>query len=138
MSDVEQQSEHVLKQSLLSDGADFPVVPPNPREHMMSANAEEAPATKGRSGPATPSEEAPTMAGESSVVLTAFMWFLFLAHAGLMVYALKTDWSLTEFLVLQTPADSSCPTGGSWDSSLGVCRMRMFMSTCGTNVQVSA
>lgn len=49
----------------------------------------------------------------------------------------QADWSLTEILLLQTPTDPSCPLGGNWDSSLSVCRMRMFMSTYKSNVDVS-
>mmetsp|Transcript_64231 Transcript_64231/g.177645 ORF Transcript_64231/g.177645 Transcript_64231/m.177645 type:complete len:205 (-) Transcript_64231:1057-1671(-) len=146
----EEQTEYSLNTKLLADGSDFPVVPNGqarrehhkgesflPPPHMMTAGAQEKVLAKGRTSNPSPPEDSYSLAGESSYMFTFLMWFMFVAHAGCMTYALTADWSLTEILVLQTPSDPTCPTGGDWDSSLSVCRMEMFTSTYQSNVNVS-
>mmetsp|Transcript_64232 Transcript_64232/g.177650 ORF Transcript_64232/g.177650 Transcript_64232/m.177650 type:complete len:454 (-) Transcript_64232:200-1561(-) len=143
----EEQTEYSLNTKLLADGSDFPVVPNGqarrehhkgesflPPPHMMTAGAQEKVLAKGRTSNPSPPEDSYSLAGESSYMFTFLMWFMFVAHAGCMTYALTADWSLTEILVLQTPSDPTCPTGGDWDSSLSVCRMEMFTSTYQSNV----
>jgi len=98
----EEQTEYSLNTKLLADGSDFPVVPNGqarrehhkgesflPPPHMMTAGAQEKALTKGRtSSNPTPPEESYSLAGDSSYMFTFLMWFMFVAHAGCMTYAL--------------------------------------------------
>ena len=99
----EERTEYSLNTKLLAGGSDFPVVPNGQarREHhkgesflspphMMTAGAQALALAKGRTGSSvTPPEEAYALARESSGAFTFIMWFMFFAHAGCMVYALK-------------------------------------------------
>lgn len=98
----EEQTEYSLNTKLLADGSDFPVVPNGqarrehhkgesflPPPHMMTAGAQEKALAKGRtSSNPSPPEDSYSLAGESSYMFTFLMWFMFVAHAGCMTYAL--------------------------------------------------
>ena len=97
----EEQTEYSLNTKLLADGSDFPVVPNGqarrehhkgesflPPPHMMTAGAQEKALAKGRTSNPSPPEDSYSLAGESSYMFTFLMWFMFVAHAGCMTYAL--------------------------------------------------